>query len=105
MSPSTTSTPTPKDDTSCEPSNDTPNVVNWDDAWVTRSTQELRLLVAALRMRDPELSDFENDSPESIAQAKPGLHARVHFPPTMHERSGVHDVEDRDAAPSPKSAT
>ena len=61
-----------------EPSNDTSTVVNWDDAWVTRSTQELRLQVAARRARDPELTDFENDLLESIAQAKLGLHSRVH---------------------------
>ena len=61
-----------------EPSNDTSTVVNWDDAWVSRSTQELRLLVAARRIRDPELTDFENDLLESITQAKLGLHSRVH---------------------------
>ena len=60
-----------------EPSNDTSIVVNWDDAWVSRSTQELRLQVAARRARDPELTDFENDLLESIAQAKLGLHSRA----------------------------
>ena len=45
---------------------------------MTRSTQELRLLVAARRIRDPELTDFENDLLESITQAKLGLHSRVH---------------------------
>ena len=78
MSQRTTSSPTPTDDTLREPSNATSTVVNWDDAWVTRSTQELRLLVAARRILDPELTDFENDLLESIAQAKLGLRARVH---------------------------
>ena len=42
---------------------------------MTRSTQELRLLVAARRVRDPVLTDFENDLLELIAQAKLGLHS------------------------------
>ena len=70
-----------------EPSNDTSTVVNWDDAWVTRSTQELRLQVAARRIRDPELTDFEHDLPESIAQAKLGLHSRVHVPAPARDGS------------------
>ena len=70
-----------------EPSNDTSTVVNWDDAWVTRSTQELRLLVAARRIRDPELTDFENDLLESITQAKLGLHSRVHVPAPARDGS------------------
>ena len=44
---------------------------------MTRSTQELRLLVAARRVRDPELTDFENDLLESITQAKLGLRSRA----------------------------
>ena len=44
---------------------------------MTRSTQELRLLVVARRMRDPELTDFENDLLELIAQAKLGLYSRA----------------------------
>ena len=77
MSQRTTSSPTPTDDTLREPSNATSTVVNWDDARMTRSTQELRLLVAARRIRDSELTDFENDVLESIAQAKLGLHSRA----------------------------
>ena len=70
-----------------EPSNDTSIVVNWDDAWVTRSTQELRLQVAARRARDPELTDFENDLLELIAQAKLGLHSRVPVPAPARDGS------------------
>ena len=76
----TPSPSTPKDDTVHEPSNDTSTVVNWDDAWMTRSTQEVRLPVAARRVRDPVLTDFENDLLESITQAKLGLYSRVHVP-------------------------
>ena len=47
---------------------------------MTRSTQELRLQVAARRARDPELTDVENDLLELIAQAKLGLHSRVPVP-------------------------
>ena len=60
-----------------EPLNDASNFDHWDDAWVTHSTQELCLQVAARRARDPELTDFENDLLELIAQAKLGLHSRV----------------------------
>ena len=70
-----------------EPSNDTSIVVNWEDAWVSRSTQELRLLVAARRIRDPELTDFENDLLESITQAKLGLYSRVHVPGSARDGS------------------
>ena len=70
-----------------EPSNDTSTVVNWDDAWVTRSTQELRLLVAARRIRDPELTDFENDLLELIAPAKLGLHSGEHVPAPARDGS------------------
>lgn len=57
------------------------------------------------RMRDPELTDFESDLLESIAQAKLDLHARVHFPPTTHERANVDEINDRNGATLPKSAT
>ena len=70
-----------------EPLNDASNFDHWDDAWVTRSTQELRLQVAARRIRDPELTDFENDLLELIAQAKLGLHARVHVPAPARDGS------------------
>ena len=70
-----------------EPSNDTSTVVNWNDAWVSRSTRELRLLVAARRARDPELTDFENDLLESIAQAKLGLHSRMPVPAPARDGS------------------
>ena len=60
-----------------EPLNDASNFDHWDDAWVTRSTQELCLQVAARRARDPVLTDFENDLLESITQAKLGLHSRA----------------------------
>ena len=70
-----------------EPLNDASNFDHWDDAWVTRSTQELRLLVAARRIRDPELTDFENDLLESITQAKLGLHSRVHVPAPARDGS------------------
>ena len=63
-----------------EPLNDASNFDHWDDAWVTRSTQELCLQVAARRARDPELTDFENDLLELIARAKLGLHSRVPVP-------------------------
>ena len=63
-----------------EPLNDASNFDHWDDAWVTRSTQELRLQVAARRARDPERTHVENDLLDLIAQAKLGLHARVHVP-------------------------
>ena len=54
---------------------------------MTRSTQELCLQVAARRARDPELTDFENDLLESIAQAKLGLHSRVHVPAPARDGS------------------
>ena len=38
--------------------------------------------------RDPELTNFENDLLESIAQAKRGEHARVHTPAMIHFRRG-----------------
>ncbi len=38
--------------------------------------------------RDPELTDFENDLLESIAQAKRGEHARVHTPAMIVARRG-----------------
>ena len=99
------SPPTPKDDNVHEPLNDASSVDNWDDAWVSCSTQELRLQVAARRARDPDLTDFENDLLESIAPAKLGLYAHAHFPPTTHERSGVDDVEGHHVAHSPNAAT
>ena len=68
----------PKDDNVHEPLSYASNFDHWDDAWMTRSTQELRLLVAARRVRDPVLIDFANDLLELIAQAKLGLRARVH---------------------------
>ena len=54
---------------------------------MTRSTQELRLQVAARRARDPELTDFENDLLELIAQAKLGLHSREHVPAPARDGS------------------
>ena len=60
-------TAAPKDDNAHEPLNDASSVDHWDDAWVSRSTQELHLQLAARRARDPELTDFENDLLESIA--------------------------------------
>ena len=54
---------------------------------MTRSTQELRLLVAARRIRDPELTDVENDLLELIAQAKLGLHPRVPVPAPARDGS------------------
>ena len=70
-----------------EPLNDASNFDHWDDAWVSRSTQELRLLVAARRIRDPELTDFENNLLELIAQAKLGLHSGVHVPAPARDGS------------------
>ena len=70
-----------------EPLSYASNFDHWDDAWVSRSTQELRLLVAARRIRDPELTDVENDLLESIAQAKLGLHSRVPVPASARDGS------------------
>ena len=39
------------------------------------------------RIRDPELTDFENDLLELIAQAKLGLHSRVHVPASARDGS------------------
>ena len=54
---------------------------------MTRSTQELRLLVAARRIRDPELTDVENDLLDLIAQAKLGLHSGEHVPAPARDGS------------------
>ena len=69
----------PEDDNVHKPLNDMSSVDNWDDAWVSRSTQELRLQLAARRARDPKLTDFENDllddAEKNVIEAKPAQNA------------------------------
>ena len=77
----------PKDDNVHEPLSYASNFDHWDDAWMTRSAQELRLLVAERRIRDPELTDFENDLLELIAPAKLGLHSGEHVPAPARDGS------------------